>query len=291
MMQASASKPSADDGAAEQAHARAQCPPFRPSAFRRQLVVDSALWWLFKIIMVVVFCYALFQTEADKQPDAALSLIFIVFVGFWLVYSLISARVAREIPHITELIETDDDEAESMLATALRRKPLQYAVRLLLYHRLAVLRLRHRRYDEVACVCGELLSRQLGAAKSVEAHLLLMMAESRLQMRDHWGAWQALARLHGHRLNLMQALQRLALQTRYEVEAGLDAAALQGLNQKIEMSELMPAGQCGSMHAMLALAAQRSKLADQADWLRRRAELLCAAEQLQPLVGAEPVTA
>jgi len=81
-------------------------------------------------------------------------------------------------------------------------------------------------------------------------------------------------------LGLIDSLQRLSLQTQYEVAIGADAAALGGLRQKVELSELMPAAQCGAMHALLAIASQRRGQHEVAQWLRRRAELLCTAEQL-----------
>ena len=65
----------------------------------------------------------------------------------------------------------------------------------------------------------------------------------------------------------------------------IDDAVLDDVQRKVAMSELMPAPQCGAMHAMLAVAAQRAQRRPLGDWLHRRAELLCTQEQLAGLGG------
>lgn len=260
------------------------CPPFSPHVLRRQLLIDDTVWWLYRVaLLVVTFSLVIQAMIKDDLPGTTLSLLLILFAGGWVLYTLVSGRVVQSLPHITELIEVDPSEAEAMIATALRRKPLQRSVRLLLYHRLAMLRCRADRFAEAAAICQTVTLHPLGAARRVKGHLLLLLAESRLQCRDLWGAWFALNQLHGCRLNLVESLQMLVIQVRYEVDSGHDTAALHRLKEKIAVSELMPVLQCGRMHAVLATAAQRTEQNRVAEWLRRRAELLCSAEQLRAI--------
>ena len=254
------------------------CPSFSPEALRRQLVIDGGLWWLFRIVLLAVLCFALIDSGRREGSGIGLSVALVVLVGLWMVYSLMSARVARQIPRITEMIETESDDADLALAGALGRRPLQQSLRLLLYHRLAMLRHRRRRFGEVAAICQEVLAHRLGAARMIRPHLLLMLVESRLECGDQWGTWAALGQLRRCRLSLMQLIQLTALQTRYEVGNGYFTQALHELSQKLALIELMPAPQCGLLHAILAVAARNSSQQATADWLQRRAELLCGPE-------------
>ena len=260
------------------------CPPFVPQTLRRQMMLDAALTWLFRALLMVMACLAVFEaTYRQAVPEAGLSLLLIAFAAGWIIYGLSTSRVAQQLPQITELIDVDPPLAEAMLAAALRRWPLQRSVRLMLYHRLAMLRRRGERFAETAAICQTVLLYPLGQARAVKGHLLLMLAESHLYCRDLWGAWSALSGLHHCKLSVAESLQRTALQTRYEVEAGYDATAMQQLHQKVAMAELMPAPQCAAVHAMLATAAQRSEQTHVADWLRQRAQLLADPEQLSRL--------
>ncbi|CAN0363210.1 unnamed protein product, partial [Ectocarpus sp. 4 AP-2014] len=137
------------------------------------------------------------------------------------------------------------------------------------------LRHRQRRFDEAAEICYALLCEDLrGPAASVKPHLLLMLAESKLESRDPAGAYHALDALYHTRLSLVEALQRLALQTRYELMIGAHDSALHQGKRKIELAELMPLAQCGAMHAMLAYAAEQSGQTKIAAWLWERTKLI-----------------
>jgi hypothetical protein len=115
----------------------------------------------------------------------------------------------------------------------------------------------------------------------VRTHLLFLLTEADLNIGELAGAHAALLDLHRATLGLMEVTQRAALQTRYEVLAGQDQQALSNLEQKIQSAELMPAVQCGGLHAMLAVAAGRRGERELESWLRRRAELFCTAQELE----------
>lgn len=240
--------------------------------------IDAALRGVV-IAAVVAAAIFVFIFEAGSSVWSAAAVLAVL--GVWMGISSISARVSRELPAITAAVEADPAAAQAMIDGHLHRRPLLRWVRLMLYHRLAVLRHRQGRFDQSAAICRAVLAQRMGPARQVRPHLLLMLAEARLQFRDPAGAYPALLELYATRLGLSESLQRLALQTRYEVMAGQDDAALHRTTQKIELAELMPAAQCGAMHALLATAATRARRDDLAHWLRARAELLCTPEQLQ----------
>lgn len=263
------------------------CPPFSPGAMRWQIVRDTTLRW--GIIVAVGFCFVISSYWGAVNTQAA-GLLVLLAVGAWIGLGVVSARVWQQLPRISVLLDHDPASAEAMIALALRRLALQRSVRLMLYHRLAVLRHRQQRFPEAAAICAAVLAYPMGRGiapggnggmDEAKAHLLLIMVESRLQTRDLAGAYHGLAQLHAMRLGLIESLQKLGLQLRYEVTAGHDAAALADLHRKIELAELMPGPQCGGVHAMLAFAARRAGQEDVYRWLRARAELLCTPEQLQ----------
>ena len=160
------------------------------------------------------------------------------------------------------------------------RRPLLRSVRLLLYQRLALLRHRQQRCAETSAICQALLAQPHKVLRPMRPALLLMLAESQLACQQYLPCFEALWQLSSLRLNLLEVLQKLLIQTRYEVGVRQWPAALERLPQKVAAAELMPAAQCGMMHALLALSASRASRAQEAHWLRQRAQLLCDQRQL-----------
>ena len=259
---------------------RVVAPPFDARLLQRQLALDASVRWGAAVLMGLLLLFAM-ATEHWSAWGAGL-LTLGVFV-FWLQLGVSSARVWSQLHQLTPLLAHEPEQAEARLAGLLRRMPLHRPVRLMLYHRFAVLRHRQQRFAETGAICRALLAQRLGHAERVRAHLLLLLVESHLAENDPSGAYVGLAELHQMPLSLVESLQRMALQTRYEVAVGYDQLALDGIQHKIELAELMPAPQCGAVHAMFAVAASRSRRDALADWLRRRAELICGAEELEEL--------
>ena len=254
--------------------------PFDFRVLRRQLLFDSASRWAAALVLGVCLLAAM-VTEQWSTWGAGLLMVAVFVV--WLQLGTVSARVWRQLHQLTPLLAQAPAQAETHLAGLLRRMPLHRPVRLLLYHRLAMLRHRQQRFAETAAICRALLTYGLGPAERVRAHLLLMLVEACLTENDPFGAHAGLVQLHQTRLNLIESLQRMALQTRYEIAVGYDKLVLDGIKQKIELAELMPAPQCGIVHAMFALAATRCRQSALADWLQRRGELICGSEKLEEL--------
>ncbi len=261
-------------------HEDAASAPFHESAMRRQFLYDAAVRWTAAAAMLALVAYVM-----ATGPGGALISGLTVFIvaGAWIGMGLISARTLRDLPTITAAIQTDPAAAEAGLGDALRRVPLAAWARVMLYHRLAVLRHRQQRFAEAGRVCAALLGRPMGAARNLRPHLLLMLAEAALESGDVVTAYHALLDLHHTRLSLSEALQRMALQTRYEVAIGRYDAAARDAASKVSLAELLPAAQCGAVHAMLAAAAQHTAQDDLARRLWARVELLCTPQQVDRL--------
>ncbi len=256
-------------------------PPFSPDLFFREMRLDAWLRWSVAGAVIVAVGFLIVSGLADTFAGMVLAMLLILG---WVAVSSISAGVFRALPGLTAMIGQDPSAAESALAQQIRRRPLMRWVRLMLYHRLASIRHRQQRFAESAAICQAVLTQPLGPASAQRGRLLLMLTEARLQCRDLYGAYRSLCELHHQRLGLVESLQRLAIQTRYEVLAGHDRAALSNTRQKLLMAELMPPVHCGAMHAMLTTAAARTGQDELADWLWRRSLLLCGAQQLDRLV-------
>lgn len=267
----------ADTGAAEH---HETLPPFRAARLMRELRVDAAMRWSLVVVAALGFIVLLsFGAGATTAAVIALGLA----VAVWLVLNFASARVSRDLPRLGAMIEAEPALAEDQLARHLRTRPLLTWVRLMLYYRLAGLRHRQHRHAESLAICVALLPHRLGPAKEARAHLLLMLIEAALERRDLVSAYHALLEVQRIRLSLVEALQRLALQVRYEVLCGYHERALWRTTEKVQLAELMSAVQCGAVHACLAAAATQTRQEKLAHWLWQRAELLCTTEQLDTL--------
>lgn len=252
------------------------CAPFEGERLRRQLAVDAAAGWGVAAGLAGTLAAAVLPQVWPMMANGLL----VAVLALWMALNLRSAQVVRQLPAITAALEGDPAAAEAQLAEALRRRALLRSVRLLLYQRLALLRHRQNRCGETSAICQALLAQRHRVLRPMRAGLLLMLAESQWACRQVLPCYEALRQLSGLRLNLPEVLQKLLIQTRYEVGVGQWAAALQKLGPKVAAAELLPAAQCGAMHALLAVAAGRAGRKEQAQWLRRRAELLCDERQL-----------
>ncbi len=255
-------------------------PPFTSERFHNDLWIDSALRGS-AIVLVVLAAGYLIVRDLTSTPAGLVAIMLLAFG--WIAINSISATLWRAMPAITAMIGHNPDAAEALLAQQLKRRPLVRWVRLMLYHRLASIRHRQHRFHESADICQALLTQSLGPARNQRNPLLLMLFEARLHTGQLPGAYIALLQLHAQPLTLVESLQRLTLQTRYEVLAGHDHAALAGVRQKLLLAELMPAEHCGAMHAMLTTSATRTGQHELADWLWRRTKLLCSPAQLKKL--------
>jgi len=271
-----------EDEAATQSGATV--PPFSERRLRWQIIRDRTLRWGLAIGVLVMLVVVTAEPYRTGTPFGfsylAVILAVVLAVGAWMLVNGISARSSTQLPRLTAMIEEEPEQAEARLAWHFSRKPLVKWVRLLLYHRLALLRHHQQRYDETAAICHALLQHHLGPAKRTRRHLLLMLAEAQLERGDALGAFGPIEALHHAPLSLIESLQRLALQTRYELLAGFPQYALWQEPRKRRLAELLPAPHCGALHAMLATAADRCEQRELGDWLWQRTQLLSTQDQL-----------
>lgn len=255
--------------------------PFNPRRFRLALWLDKAI--LLSMGVVIVAAMISLALQGQGSSSAAMLAVVLVFAG-WIAVGGINARVGRALPQLTTALEHQPAVGEAALASLMRKRPLSRGVRLMLYHRLALLRHRQERFAESAAICQCILTTpDPGTARQHRAHLLLILVEARLELHDLPGAFLGLCELSQTRVSLAEALQRLALRTRYELLIGRADAVLYRMREKAALSELMPAPQCGAFHALLAHAADRRGQQQTSDWLWARVELLCDAAQVQRL--------
>jgi len=255
--------------------------PFNPTRFARQIAIDQTQRGM--MLAAAGLCIIVMLLMPGLGVISTL-LAPVVVVGLWGWWSASTARVARLLNDIGPLIGRDPQQAFPLIEQALRICPIMPWARLLTYHRLASVYHALHRHTECASLCLCLINQPLkGPAAAVRSHLLLMLAEAQLERGDLPGAYHALAHLQQTRLSLTESLQRLAIQTRYELAVGAYDAAMRRSRAKVELAELMPAAHCATMHAMLATAAARSRQPRLADWLWERTRLLASPALLNKL--------
>ena len=286
------------------------CPVFAPGTLKRQLVVDAAIRRT--IAITAVGCVLLAMTL--DAGDTWFTLTLFGIIGLWFFMGTTSTRVAQQVPKIAILVEQDPAAAETQLAKIIGQKLVPRPLRLMLYHRLAMIRQRQRRYGEVAAICQAVLNEKPGGGiqSAVSAppgtavsagvkpkphrgdrqmlnHLFLLLIDAHLHCHNLMGAYVGLWQLHRCKLPLAELLELTLLQTRYEVTAGHTQTALNGIEHRVRLAELMPAPQCGAMHLLLAVAAGRARQEKLYQWLVRRGELLCEPNQLRSFQLAVPM--
>ena len=263
-----------------------ETPKFNEQLLRRQIILDRLIRMVaFTGILGAFFWFTLFSTTI--LPVSNVIMIVLLMMG-WFAINSINARTGRELGQVSSVIDQDPERVEKWIALALARRPLVRWVRLMIYHRLAMVRHRERNFAEAAAISRIVLGYPLGPAEGSRAHLLLLLTESSLEIHDIQTAYSSLSRLYSMPVSLTEALQRLSLQIRYELLTGNYDSAISNLDEKLEMVELLPAPQCGVTHQLLAIAANRCGNHDLAEWLQKRANLLCKPEWLQAYDNVSP---
>ncbi|MCC6680109.1 MAG: hypothetical protein IT445_04310 [Phycisphaeraceae bacterium] len=246
-------------------------PPFSARRLRMQLMVDILL----RLVVLLLIAAALVSMVLLEESGVLAAVILVaMIVAAWLWLGTVNARVLQQLDNLLVLIEQDQAQAESMLVNLMQQRGLMRWVRLLLYQRLALLRHRQQKFDEAVAVVRAVLGRHMGPAESVRASLLLLLVEADLKTGQMHEAYHGLCALAMRPLPLIEQVQRMALQTQYEVMLGYSHAALHDVWRKVSLAELMPPAQCGAWHAQMAKAAQHARQQRLAQWLNERARLL-----------------
>lgn len=242
-----------------------------PRRVGQLLLIDSVA----SVLVWIGFALVILQGWAGNELAPTLWLTIVTAALALVVVTDYFTRAAwQQLPMITLMVAQDPRAAEERLGALLRRAPMRRSIRVLLCHRLALLRYRQRRFAEVAGVCQAVLARPLGQARQIRSDLLLMLVDAQLQRGDLAGAYAGLASLNAVELNFPEELQREAMETRYAVASGHDDAALHDIQKKVAHAELLPVTQAAAIHLVLAVAARRRGKAALADWLEARGQLL-----------------
>ncbi len=201
--------------------------------------------------------------------------------AIWMTLNYRSVRASRIAAGSPLLIAAGDyDRAEAQIEEALWSFSLFRTVKLMSLHHLAVLRHAQRRWAEAALVASAVLHERRGTIRSLSTRSRLILADALLEMGDVHGAYAAIAALHQEKLSLQEALNLTLLQLDYQARIGRWEEMLQGMARKIQLVELMPAGNAARAQAFLALAAMKAGREELGAWLRKRVELLADTEDL-----------
>ena len=205
----------------------------------------------------------------------------------WLLLSYRSALRSNAAADSPLLIASGQfDEAEQRIESALRGFSIFRTAKLLSLHHLSVLRHAQHRWRESALLSKALLRQRLGSLQTLAHSSRLMLADALLELNDLRGAHDALSSLYHERLTLGESINLLAVQLDYEAAIGAWPAMIHNVMSKVQLAELMPSSPAARAQMLLALAAKKCGRNDLADWLCRRAELLC---DVNALVAERPV--
>ena len=255
--------------------ATAPCAAFDADRFDREVSIDNGARWVLisgLILLCLPTAASVFLNVLVQEPEWFSTLMVGVIVA-WIWISTTSTRIARQLSSIVSLTDHDPEAAEGLLGQVMTKWPIQRPVRLMFYYRLALLRHRQMRFYESAAICQCVLAQPVAATAKLRTSLLLVQTESLLHIGDVSGAFAAIHQLHQSSLRLSDRLQLLPLQIRYELMADQNEAVLVHLKERVRLAELMPSFQCGAVHRMLAVAAERIGQLPLKNWLNARAVL------------------
>jgi hypothetical protein len=252
--------------------------------FRRDVTLGTALNAL--LLAGVFVCFVVGGAMGSRVGDVFVLMLLGVV---WLTLGYQSIKGSRLAAGSPQLIATGQfDLAEYQIEQALTTFSLFRASKLLSLHHLAVLRHAQKRWPEAAELCAALLRQRLGSLKGLSRQSRLILAESLLELGDLRGAYGAIQGLYGERLTLAEAMKLLAVQLDYLWRVHAWDAILDGLESKVQLTELMNTPSAARSQALLALAAAKAGRPDWLRYLRSRVELLVDRAEL---VSSRPVLA
>jgi tetratricopeptide (TPR) repeat protein len=223
------------------------------------------------------------------RPD--LSGILILLLAAWVLFIVLQRRSARSAGIVNGLVAAGAaDAAEAQIAQVLRGPLMFGGPRAVAIYQLTLLRQTQQRWGDVARLSAALLKYRRVGRGPVAVPLRLLLAASSLELDDLKTARAALASLSsnppGRPLSLAERLRVLGLQLDFHRRIQAWGAVISALPAKLELAELMPAGDAARAQATMAMAAQGLGLAEWHSWLRRRAELLADPARLCAAVPA-----
>lgn len=242
---------------------------------------DVALGWIVRILLIVaMFASVLVLPFVFKRYEAAFG--FAAVFGVWMMLNITSAKNSRLLAPSPELIARGEfEEAEQRIDQAMRAFSMSRTSKLLGLHHLAALRHKQRRFQEVATLCRAVLGQRPSATlPGLDRATRLMLADTLLELDDVRGAADVIVPLRMQQIPLHEQLSLLCTELDVQLRMSAWDAMLAGLPFKVQLAELMPPSHAARIQAMLALAAKHRGIAEWADWLRQRVELLADVDKL-----------
>lgn len=257
--------------------------------FRRQMlmirVVRAGL--LLFVIGAVVWATAL-PAPGNKQT------VFLVAMGsllLWFLLMVSSARFAQQVQAGSTLLSIGHlDDAEVWIRRALARFSLSARGKMLAGQCFASLFFRRDKHPEVVAICRELLRyRLLARVRSIWVNVRLMLADSLLMLDRVGEAYEVMRPVYDDGpLSLAERMKLLPIQLRYELAADHAGSAVQALDEKVRIAELLDSPRAALVHALLAEACRRRAMPDCQAFLSERARLY---HDLDSLAERYPVIA
>lgn len=247
------------------------------SRFRRDSTMSSVLRIGLGIAALAVLSLHFFPVGKVVSPTLLLMGLGLVWMTLW-ARTVKGSRLAAESSNL--IASGDLDQAEEQVGLSLRSFSMSKSIKSMSMLNLALIRIAQKRWPDAAILCREVLSPSGGVTENLSKSSRLLLADSLLEMGDLRGTYDALAGLYSHRLTLGEALNLLRVQTDYLVRIEAWGQAVQGIETKVQLVELMPPANSARTQALLALAARRAGRADWANWLIRRVELLADVNEI-----------
>jgi hypothetical protein len=243
---------------------------------RRDLTLGSLLN---AALLVSVFLCVLLGSAVHSRFGDVILIFFLAVIWITLGYrSMKGTRLAARSPLL--IASGQFDLAEFQIEQALRMFSLFRSSKLLSLHHLAVLRHAQGRFQDAADLSGALLRQRLGSLRGLSRQSRLILADSLLELGDLRGSYDSIAGLYQQRLSLAEALSLLNVQLDYQWRINAWEPMLEGVANKVQLTELMNTASSARAQALMALAAARLGRAEWSEWLRRRVELLVDVREL-----------
>jgi hypothetical protein len=251
-------------------------PPLTAKLAIARLRRDLALGVALKVALACVLVGAMIFGDETTSMAA-----FFAVGAAWVALTLGSRRGSALAAGSSTLIAAGlYDAAEVQLSQAIRGFSFFRSTKLMGLHHLALLRHTQQRWDESAALARALLGHRLGPLRALEKSARLMLAGACVQLGDLSGAYAAIMQLYTQRLALGEALHLLRTQSLYEAHIGAWSHLMHNAPVKVQLAELMPAGDAAVVQALLALAARKTGQPQWEQWLCARAGLLTDVPEL-----------
>lgn len=240
---------------------------------------DLALAWGIHVALGVAMLVALVAgTATGIHPMLLVS----VPCALWIVLAINGVRETKAAMEWQGLIASGQlDEAEKQIERRINGFGVLRSVKLMSLHQLAVVKLGQKQWGDALKLSRALTSYRAGKQQSLHRAGLLVMAGAAVNEGAYPDAYVAMSELRRMPLTLDEQLSLLPAEVMYCARLGEWRSAMDNLQAKLRLVELLPASLAAPVEAWLALAAKRCNRLDWSAYLKQRAELLVEPAQLR----------